>query len=1066
MRPSLYNQTGEVKLGDLNDCINGIVIEERNGMFEAEITYAIFSPLWDSVLRGNIIVAHANDTLKFQKFRIYKTSKPIKGVFKAFAKHISYDLLRDIIEGLDIENQSCQYCLNQIFRLSQFSQHFKGYSDIINAQNFKIGTSKVLNAIVGKEGSVLDTFGTGAELLRDNENVHILNARGRDNGVTIEYGKNLTGIDLTDDDSNMVTRIKAIAKYNDTNGDEVIVNSEPRYIDSPKVLDYETPFIEEIDFSDKFGENETPTPSKLRTLAEKYFRDTKCDFPKTNAKISFIPLSKCVGYEGIEDAISLCDIVTIKDYRYNYETKAKVIKTTYNFLTERYESMEVGEPRSKLGDVIGGNGQDGKPGRPGPPGPPGADGNIENFPDTLPSTPILSSKLHGFASIELNWTFENLVYYSYELYASKTKDFTPNVFDIIHQGQSSSFLFAAKPNETWYFRVCCVNSHGKRTAFSNQIAVTTVKIDDLSNYVDNAAIGEALIGTLSLDRGWFGVLKGNYIDARQLSVTDGNDKRTLDIDSFGNVNLDVASLKIKGNGVATQTYVSEENKKLQTQITANAEGIKEKVNASYVSQEITKSAEATEFKFSKSGSGNKVLNGNFYAENGQSWWVHNYNNANASWAILENGSSEWSYPSDKAKTLQIKMSNQSGKEYGFAQNVKLTKGGTYTLSFKYSGHRCGSASVIIRNSGGSGWLSAKEFSPNAFWGGKDAKNWGTFSLTFEADGNNNTINIVLCSANNDAYMWITNVMITEGVTAKEFVPHSSEIIEGSTRIDGTGIKVFNGALTVKNNKEQDVFVADSLGNMNMNMYGTKFTISATGDRKAEMWCDYYDKFILQVPYTRVDGGLWIKRDTGATILSDLVTADNTHYKVYVADFNSPSAKIANLYVTGTKNCLQATKTYGERLINAYETAEYFFGDIGSGVIKDGQCIVAIDDILQECVNTNIQYHVFTQVYDGSITKIERYPTYFVVYGSDNTEFSWELKAKRIGYENNRFDIVDDNNPERIDDFHSILDEGQYEDKYKIIEVENVLDSNPETSDISSILLEDVFLLENVLLGGM
>lgn len=1041
MRPSLYNQTGEVKLGDLNDCINGIVIEERNGMFEAEITYAIFSPLWDSVLRGNIIVAHANDTLKFQKFRIYKTSKPIKGVFKAFAKHISYDLLRDIIEGLDIENQSCQYCLNQIFRLSQFSQHFKGYSDIINAQNFKIGASKVLNAIVGKEGSVLDTFGTGAELLRDNENVHILNARGHDNGVTIEYGKNLTGIDLTDDDSNMVTRIKAIAKYNDTNGDEVIVNSEPKYIDSPKVLDYETPFIEEIDFSDKFGENETPTPSKLRTLAEKYFRDTKCDFPKTNAKISFIPLSKCVGYEGIEDAISLCDIVTIKDYRYNYETKAKVIKTTYNFLTERYESMEVGEPRSKLGDVIGGNGQDGKPGRPGPPGPPGADGNIENFPDTLPSTPILSSKLHGFASIELNWTFENLVYYSYELYASKTKDFTPNVFDIIHQGQSSSFLFAAKPNETWYFRVCCVNSHGKRTAFSNQIAVTTVKIDDLSNYVDNAAIGEALIGTLSLDRGWFGVLKGNYIDAKQLSVTDGNGKRTLDIDSFGNVNLDVASLKIKGNGVATQTYVSSENEKLQTQITANAEGIKEKVNASYVSQEITKSATETVFKFTNSGGRNLLWNSNF--DNGLAHWEKS-----GSPPICQVGAYRANPYGKKVLALNTNARNQNV----FQTLTGLVVGETYNIS----------CYVYVAR----GQIVLME---NNFWSGVYSKGTGWQWLEFNITPTSASVTIYIGSNEYtpvDNSIHVGAVQVTLGATRVQWQPNSGETYEGNTKMDKDGMEILNGGLKLKNKKNQEVFFADPAGNVTMGVYDSKLTISATGDRKTEMWCDYYDKFILQVPYTRVDGGIWIKRDTGATILSDLVTADNTHYKVYVADFTSPSAKISNLYVTGTKNCLQATKTYGERLINAYETAEYFFGDIGSGVIKDGQCVVAIDDILQECVNTNIQYHVFTQIYKGSITKIERYQTYFIVYGSDNTEFSWELKAKRIGYENNRFDIVDDNNPERIDDFHSILDEGQYEDKYKIIEVENVLDSNPETSDISSILLEDVFLLENVLLGGM
>ena len=149
----------------------------------------------------------------------------------------------------------------------------------------------------------------------------------------------------------------------------------------------------------------------------------------------------------------------------------------------------------------------------------------------------------------MSWTFENKVYYSYELYGSKTKDFKPNTFDLIFEGQASTYMFQAKPNETWYFRVCAINTHGERTEFSNQVTVTTTKIEDLSNYVENMAISEALIGTLSLDRGWIGTLRGNYIDARQLSVTDGNGKRTLDIDSFGNVNLDPTVIKVGFNGI-------------------------------------------------------------------------------------------------------------------------------------------------------------------------------------------------------------------------------------------------------------------------------------------------------------------------------------------------------------------------------------------------------------------------------------------------------------------------------------------------------------------------------------
>lgn len=671
MIPKIYG-SGYNYIGVLPDCIKGIAIEERNGMCEIEITYPIFSPNWEAFKRGNIVVADVNDTLKSQMFRIYKISKPISGKINIYARHIFFDLSRDLIEGLELNNASCEYALNELFRNSQFSKDFRGHSDIINAQNYKMTTVNLIKAIGGHEGSILDTYGTGAEILRDNKNVYVLNRRGRDNGVTIEYAKNMTGLNIEFDDSNLITRIKAVAKYTDESSNEIIVESNPRYVDSPKINDYETPFITEIDFSSEFENGVIPTPTKLRELAERYFRNNKCDEVKINIKVEFIPLSRCVGYEDIQDKISLCDIVTIKDYRYKLDTQAKVIKTYFDFLSEKYEKMELGEPKTSLGDLTGKgeDGEDGKmlytwikyaddqhgngisdlplnkkfvglaynktnrtpsnnpedytwskiqgdqgiPGKPGAdgktkytwvkyadtptsgmsddptgkvylglafnkevpqestnysdytwskikgeqgePGQDGRPGDLSDFPDTLPQIPTLTTKLYGFANIELSWTFENKIYYTYELYASKVKDFTPNVFDLIFQGQASTFLHQVKPNETWYYRVRAINTHGNATGLSKQITVSTVKINDLSNYVDNAAIGEALIGTLSLDRGWVGQLKGNWIDAKQLSVTDGNGKRTLDIDSYGNVNLDVASLKIKSKDVATKTELS------------------------------------------------------------------------------------------------------------------------------------------------------------------------------------------------------------------------------------------------------------------------------------------------------------------------------------------------------------------------------------------------------------------------------------------------------------------------------------------------------------------------------
>lgn len=135
---------------------------------------------------------------------------------------------------------------------------------------------------------------------------------------------------------------------------------------------------------------------------------------------------------------------------------------------------------------------------------------------------------------------------------------------------------------------------------------------------------------------------------------------------------------------------------------------------------------------------------------------------------------------------------------------------------------------------------------------------------------------------------------------------------------------------------------------------------------------------------------------------NIISWGNYNFNGYT--FHNANIVAKSLSVSGSKNCLQETKSYGERLINAYETAEYYFGDLGFGEInKDGECLVYIDDIFLECVNTNAQYHVFTQIYNGKITSIERYTTYVVIKGEPGTNFSWQLMGKRIGYENNRLD---------------------------------------------------------------
>ncbi len=551
---TVYDKTNTKKLSELTTVTKALVTEERNGLFELQLTCAIGGKGVEFLEKENIIKVDIGEKLTAQAFRICNTRKKMNNRIDVLANHISFDLAFDCITRLIIEKQSCEYVLNEIFRSSQFSKHYRGFSDIIATQNYNMEMASCLESIGGKRGSIIDTFGNGAEVYRDNTNFHVLNKRGHDNGVTVEYRKNLTGMEVEEDTSELITRIFPYAAYTDADGVEVTIKGG--VVDSPLLTNYAHPYIAFKDYSDKFDEEETPTTEKLTQLAEREFNNNKVDIPKFNYKIEFIPLSKCVGYEGLDDRIDLCDTVTIIDTRYNIDTQAKVIKTVFNVLRGRYESMELGEPRTSLNDVVGGTSGEEVPqvGPAGPPGPPGADGNIGDFPDSLPSTPVIQHKVYGFGSVELSWTFSNMVYYSYELYASRTKGFTPNTFDLIFEGQASSFLHTIKPSETWYYRVCGVNTHGRRTAFSSELAVSSIKIDDLSGYIENAAIGQALIGELSADVITSGKFTGHFIDARNLSVTDGNGKRTLDIDSFGNVRLDVANLNINSSSVATETY--------------------------------------------------------------------------------------------------------------------------------------------------------------------------------------------------------------------------------------------------------------------------------------------------------------------------------------------------------------------------------------------------------------------------------------------------------------------------------------------------------------------------------
>ncbi|MBS6042009.1 MAG: phage tail protein [Clostridium baratii] len=110
--------------------------------------------------------------------------------------------------------------------------------------------------------------------------------------------------------------------------------------------------------------------------------------------------------------------------------------------------------------------------------------------------------------------------------------------------------------------------------------------------------------------------------------------------------------------------------------------------------------------------------------------------------------------------------------------------------------------------------------------------------------------------------------------------------------------------------------------------------------------------------------------------------------------------------SGAKNRIVDTEHYGKIKMNAYETTECHFGDIGRDKLVNGKCILRIDERFLETVNTNIQYEVKTWAYGNGNVWVEpsdMYPQYVIVKGNNDIEFGYEIIAKQKGYENKRME---------------------------------------------------------------
>lgn len=143
-----------------------------------------------------------------------------------------------------------------------------------------------------------------------------------------------------------------------------------------------------------------------------------------------------------------------------------------------------------------------------------------------------------------------------------------------------------------------------------------------------------------------------------------------------------------------------------------------------------------------------------------------------------------------------------------------------------------------------------------------------------------------------------------------------------------------------------------------------------------------------------------------------------HFGKERSSFYQPVTIGGSLSVTGEKNRIIDTENYDTRKQYCYETATPYFGDIGTAQTDDkGKCYIDIDDIFSETVNTGVEYQVFLQKeWQGDLWVEEKTDSYFVVRGTENLKFSWEIKAIQRDYEFERLEKFDNSEKEEVIDY--------------------------------------------------
>lgn len=288
-----------------------------------------------------------------QLYRIYSIETDTEtGLQRAHALPLAYDLAKNPVgKEYSPENVPAAQAAREIFDAAQNSHDFMLHiGDIQGNITGEYGYKGIIECLMEPETGIAAQ--SECVVIFDNLDIFLIPAAERDMGVTIRRGKNLIGLTVTTDASEVYTRV--IPRGRDAEGNNLYLSGIP-YVDSPRIGSYPVIRSKVIDYDVKVSDDEGtlfPTTEAARAelgrLAESEFSQNAIDSPAYGMTVDFVSLADVAEYAQYAhlQSVHLYDTVTVIDELIGLVSKVRATGYTWDVLAEQYTELIFGELNS------------------------------------------------------------------------------------------------------------------------------------------------------------------------------------------------------------------------------------------------------------------------------------------------------------------------------------------------------------------------------------------------------------------------------------------------------------------------------------------------------------------------------------------------------------------------------------------------------------------------------------------------------------------------------------------------------------------------------------------------